>query len=251
MAAIGFCLVWHKHDVDLPETKGVSHGSSSSCGTPLSISGTVLDDKIPHRGGRATRCVLHERAHRRRRWPQAAGPMTTTDDCGMYRLSGLSVGDSIVHVPSVQVTTPEVPAAQPRPPVPSGATQREHYVRGSLFRWPPSRRGWVLDLRWILRHSACRWRGLPSTAMAFHPAARFRLRMLPTAVSLGYGDERQNVDVQLRLVPASPRVWLCSWATGCAGEAADRIALPVPSEGLALGAEAALTTTDGEGGAIR
>jgi hypothetical protein len=205
-----------------------------------SISGTVLDDQNDPVVGVPVRVLMKVRVAGRARY--AAGPSAVTDDRGMYRLSGLSTGEYIVHVPSVQVTMPAVPAI-PRPLAPSGATS------ASITSAAPDPDGVLraeggLGLFVGFFATPPAGGGAAAYAMAYHPAARSMDAATP--VSLAYGDQRQNVDVQLRLLP-TVRV------SGRVLGPADAVVklpvrlLPVGSEGLALGAEAALTTTDAQG----
>jgi hypothetical protein len=206
-----------------------------------SISGAVFDDQNDPVVGVPVRVLMKVRVAGRARY--AAGASTVTDDRGMYRLSGLPTGEYIIHVPSVQVTTPEA-APAPRPPAPSGATS------ASITTAAPDPDGVLradggLGLFVGFFATPPAGGGAAAYAMAFHPAARSMDAATP--VTLGYGDQRQNVDVQLRLVPTfrvSGRV------LGPPGDALAKLPvrlLPVGSESLSLGAEAALTTTDAQG----
>lgn len=86
--------------------------------------------------------------------------------------------------------------------------------------------------------------GAAAYAMAYHPASRSMDAATP--ITLEFGDERRNVDVQLTLLP-TVRV------SGQVLGPADAVAklpvrlLPVGSESLGLGAEAAFTSTDATG----
>jgi hypothetical protein len=207
---------------------------------PASISGTVLDDQNEAVVGVPIRVLAKVRVAGRIR--VAAGPSTVTDDRGMYRLSGLSPGEYIVHVPGVQVTYPaEEPKAQataPAPPsglsVTSNAPDPDAVLRldGGLtvslgpYATPPA------------------GGGAAAYAMAYHPASR----SMDTAavISLDYGDQRQNVDVQLTLLPT---VRVSGRVLG-PGDTVAKLPirlLSVGSEGLGHGAEAAMTTTDATG----
>src|SRR5688572_24664600 len=83
-----------------------------------SITGTVMDDQGDPVVGVPVRALVKVRVAGRVK--NAAGPSTHTDDRGVYRLAGLSPGEYIIHVPSVQVT---IPAADPtlRPPTATAA----------------------------------------------------------------------------------------------------------------------------------
>ena len=206
-----------------------------------SISGTVLDDQNDPVVGVPVRVLMKVRVAGRARY--AAGVSTVTDDRGMYRLSGLSPGDYLIHVPGVQVTMPEA-APAPRPPAPSGANS------ASITSAAPDPDGVLraeggLGLFVGFFATPPAGGGGAAYGMAYHPAARSMDAATP--VTLGYGDQRQNVDVQLTLLPTfrvSGRV------LGPPGDGLAKLPLrllPVGSESLALGAEAALTTTDAQG----
>ena len=203
-----------------------------------SISGTVLDDQNDPVVGVPVRVLMKVRVAGRARY--AAGQSTVTDDRGMYRISGLSTGEYIVHVPSVQVTMPQAPAAL-RPPASSTAA--------SITSATPDPDGVLraeggLGLYVGFYATPPAGGGAAAYAMAFHPAARSMDAATP--ISLGYGDQRQDVDVQLRLVPT----FRVSGRVLGSPETLAKLPLrlmPVGSENLALGAEAALTTTDATG----
>jgi hypothetical protein len=205
-----------------------------------SISGTVLDDQNDPVVGVPVRVLMKVQMAGRVRY--AAGPTTSTDDRGMYRLSGLSSGDYIVHVPGVQVTMPEVPAT-PRPPVASSASS------ASITSAAPDPDGVIraeggLGLYVGFFATPPAGRGAAAYPMAFHPAATSMDAATP--VALAYGDQRQNVDVQLRLLPTVRVSGRVLGPPDALAKLPIRL-LPVGSEGLALGAEAALTTTDAQG----
>ena len=205
-----------------------------------SISGTVLDDQNDPVVGVPVRALMKVRVAGRARY--AAGPSTVTDDRGMYRLSGLSTGEYIVHVPSVQVTMPEAPVTL-RPAAPSGASN------ASITSATPDPDGVLraeggLGLYVGFFATPPAGGGAAAYAMAYHPAARSMDTATP--VSLAYGDQRQNVDVQLRLLPTVRVSGRVLGPPDVLAKLPVRL-LPVGSEGLALGAEAALTTTDAQG----
>ena len=206
-----------------------------------SISGTVLDDQGDPVVGVPVRALLKVRVAGRIK--NAAGPSTQTDDRGVYRLAGLSPGEYIIHVPSVQVT---IPAADPtqRPPAapaaPGGSSLGSTVPEAdAMIR---TERGLSLVVGYFATPPA--GGGAAAYAMAYHPAARSMDAATP--VTLSYGDQRQNVDVQLSLLPT---VRVSGRVLGPA-EAVAKLPvrlLPLGAENLAFGAEAAFTTTDTTG----
>lgn len=202
-----------------------------------SIAGTVIDDQNDPVVGVPVRVLMKINVAGRSRY--ASGPSTTTDDRGMYRLAGLSAGEYVVHVPSVQVTVPASTPA-PRPPAASGTsitsaapdpdgilrTEGGQGLYVGFYATPPA------------------GGGAAAYPMAFHPASR--TLESATAIALGYGDQRQNVDVQLTLVPTVRVSGRVLGPDASIAKLPVRL-VPLGSEGLALGAEAALTTTDAAG----
>lgn len=196
---------------------------------PASISGTVRDEHGDTVVGVPVRALVSVQVAGRRQ--QAAGPAAVTDDRGVYRLPDLQPGEYLVHVPSVQVTQPATttprPASASLPDVPALVR-----TNGSLGL--------------MVGHFATPAPGSGALAypMAFHPGALSPDRATP--VSVGFGDQLENIDVQLALVPT---VSVSGQVTGPA-DAIDKLPvrlLPVGSESLALGAEAAFTQTDAQG----
>jgi hypothetical protein len=80
-----------------------------------SISGRVVDERGEPLVGVAVRTFSHHSVAGQRQL--VAGPLATTDDRGMYRITGVSPGRHVVAVLSVQstvlVTTPEAPQLRP------------------------------------------------------------------------------------------------------------------------------------------
>ena len=201
-----------------------------------SIAGAVFDDQNDPVVGIPVRLLMKVRVAGRTRL--AAGPSTTTDDRGLYRFSGLSAGEYLVHVPNVKVTVADEPAKPSTAPtgtsVTSSAPDPEGVLKAEgglallvgLYATPPAGGGSV------------------SYAMAYHPAARSLDAATP--ISLEYGDQRQNVDVQLSLLPT----FRVSGRLLGTPEAVTRLPvrlMPVGAEGLGHGAEAGFTTTDATG----
>ena len=207
-----------------------------------SITGTVLDDQGDPVVGVPVRALMKVRVAGRVR--NAAGPATLTDDRGVYRLAGLSPGEYIIHVPSVQVTIPATDATtRPPAPPPSGASgtsvgattpEADAMIRAEsglnlvvgFFATPPA------------------GGGAAAYAMAYHPAARSMDAASP--ITLAYGDQRQNVDVQLALLPTVRVSGRVLGPSDAVAKLPVRL-LPDGAESLAFGAEAAFTTTDATG----
>lgn len=196
---------------------------------PASITGTVRDENGDPVVGVPVRALVSVQVAGRRQ--QAAGPATETDDRGMYRLADLQPGEYVIHVPSVQITLPATttprPAAASLPDVP--AIVRADGTSGLMvgyYATPPPGSGAM------------------AYAMAFHPSALSPSQATP--VPVGYGDQLENIDVQLSLVPT---VSVSGQVTGPAGtlERLPVRLVPVGNEGLALGSEAAFTQTDAQG----
>ena len=209
---------------------------------PASISGTVRDEHGDPVVGIPVRALVSVQIAGRRQ--QAAGPATQTDDRGVYRLADLQPGDYVVHVPSVQITLPAT-AAPARPTPTGGRTGGPAGATASLPDVPAIvRADGNTGLMAGYYATPPPGSGAMAYAMAFHPAALSPAQATP--VSVEYGDELENIDVQLSLVPT---VSVSGQVTGPAG-ALDRLPvrlLPVGSESLALGAEAAFTQTDAQG----
>jgi hypothetical protein len=203
-----------------------------------SISGTVLDDQNDPVVGIPVRALTKVRVAGRTRL--AAGPSTMTDDRGMYRFSGLAAGEYLVHVPSVQVTVSTDKAPPPATASPNGASVTAAAPDPiGILRGDPR-------LAVIVGHYATppAGGGSVSYAMAYHPAARSMDAATP--VSLEFGDQRQNIDVQLSLVPT----FRVSGRVLGSAEGVTRLPVrlvPLGSEGLGHGAEAGFTTTDATG----
>ena len=69
---------------------------------PGAISGTIRDERGEALVGVRVRMLVGASVAGRERW--AAGPVTETDDRGMYRFAGLLKGRYLIHVPSIQIS---------------------------------------------------------------------------------------------------------------------------------------------------
>lgn len=207
---------------------------------PAAITGTVRDERGEPMVGVAVRPILQLPVAGRMRL--AAGPAVMTDDRGMYRLANLRSGRYVVHVPSVQITLPDGTAplggarstsmgaaGAPSPPEPLQLLRSDDAGRTDglsvLVGYSPAPPG----------NSATAY------PMMYHPSARSLDQA--EAISVDYGELRANVDVTLARV-ATARI------SGQVVGPAEVIAklpvrlMPLGSEELGDGAEAALTLTD-------
>jgi hypothetical protein len=156
---------------------------------PGGISGTVTDER-----GEPVVDVFVRVVSRLRIAGQdvlAAGPLTRTDDRGMYRVPGLRPGRYLVVVPSMQSTIPtaSVLAAPARPAgappyVPEPSLDLDPQTRLVLRNYPtpPPPSGGVRFSYPIVLH--------PNTTSLSSAAT----------IDLKYGDERGNVDITLQPV---------------------------------------------------
>lgn len=153
----------------------------------------------------------------------ASGPVTITDDRGMYRIAGLGAGDYLVSVPSVASA---VPASTPAGPnaAPVAAFDVETLSRLALGKYPippPPRNGQRLTY-----------------PVTYAPDATSPAHATP--VTLAVGESRSGIDIRLEPVPAS-RV------TGHVEGPAEALKgltlrlLPAGLENLGAGAETATT----------
>ena len=181
----------------------------------------------------------------------AAGPVTKTDDRGVYRLSGLPRGSYIVSVPSVQSA---VPASTPSVTV-SGTTaealqRQEALTANQLLRGTVAANTMGIDVgpsRIIVGNYATpppvrgRAQAYP---VLFYPNARSATRANP--VDLAYGEERQGIDFVVQPVST---VRLSGRVTGPAGAAAGMVLrlLPDGSEDLGVGSEQATSLVEPDG----
>jgi len=153
---------------------------------PGTISGSVRDETGEPMVGIIVRTLVRHRVMGREEL--AAGPMTITDDRGMYRLAGLVPGRYLVQVPSVQASMPTktIYSGPGQTNAPDGGIELDETSRLVIGRYPlpppPTN-------------------GRPMTyAMAFHPAASSLADAI--TIELNYGDDRPNIDVALSPVPA-------------------------------------------------
>lgn len=209
---------------------------------PASITGTVRDELGDPVVGVPVRALGSVHVAGRRQ--QAAGPAAVTDDRGVYRLADLRPGEYVIHVPSVQITLPAT--TSPVRPAAAGARGGgPASVSAPLPNVPAIVRGDGSNGLMVDYYATPPpGSGASAYAMAFHPSALSVAQATP--VSVAYGDQLENVDVELSLVPT---VTVSGRVIGPA-DALERLPirlLPVGSESLAYGSEAAFTQTDAEG----
>lgn len=152
---------------------------------PGAIGGTVVDERGEPVAGVLVRALARIRLQGRDQL--SAGPLTTTDDRGMYRLAGLSPGRYLVQVPSVQ------------------ASQPANGPPGS--RLSASATGLDLDpnARLLLRNFPTPPPAVDGRAFTYPPVFYPGAPTLSGAgtIELGFGEDRSGVDVVLQPVPAA------------------------------------------------
>ena len=207
---------------------------------PAAISGTLRDERGEPLVGVPIRILASTMFAGRLRW--AGGPLTQTDDRGMYRFAGLSKGRYLVQVPSIQISLPSGEVALYRPPsttstagaAPNQTREPLHVMRGAdgtaivagLFAdAPPDDKGSVY-------------------AAVFYPGARSVERA--ETIAIEPGSDRTGVDIQMTPVSS---VSVAGSITGPADAVAGipvRI-MPTGNELLGQAGDAGLTTTDAGG----
>jgi len=183
------------------------------------ISGTVRDERGEPVVGVFVRALAKLRMGGREEL--AAGPMTVTDDRGLYRISGLMPGRYVIQVPSVQMSVPSatrVNAAATN--TPEGAVEFDDTTRLVIGRYPlpPPRAG---------------GRAMAYPA-AFHPNGSAVAQA--ALIDLKFGDDRAGVDVELTPVAAVRVTGQIDGPPESLTNLTLRL-LPAGLEGLGLGAE--------------
>jgi hypothetical protein len=207
---------------------------------PSTISGVVLDEAgepMVNVFVRALRVVMMSGVQR-----VAAGRVTSTDDRGAFRLTGLSPGQYIVMLPSVSAS---VPASRTGELL---AKTRESAARASLSVKLPKPDGALAgDNNYVLIAGAYPTPpGRQSRAYPplFHPAGRTVADALP--IVLGPGEQRTGVNFSWTPVGAAS---VSGRLVGPAAAIANMIVrlAPAGSESLPPGGEAATTVTTADG----
>jgi protocatechuate 3,4-dioxygenase beta subunit len=196
---------------------------------PGAIGGTVVDERGEPVVGVYVRALSRVRIQGRDEL--AAGPLTTTDDRGMYRVSGLGPGKYVVQVPSVQASVPAgTQLASGRGGASEAALEVGAETRLVIGRYPippPPAAGRAMAYP-ITFHP-----GTPSAADA-------------VSVDLQRGEERTGVDIRLSPVPTA-RV---SGTVDGPPEALTRLTLrllPAGLENLGQGSESATALVGADG----
>jgi Carboxypeptidase regulatory-like domain len=209
------------------------------------INGRVVDERGEPVVGVAVRAFTTRRISGQ---PQlVAGPIATTDDRGVYRIQDLDPGRYVVAVLSVQstvlATTVEAPIARPIGELATGGigagrgttvsapgidVDGRHRLVMTNFATPPP-------------PSGDQTRAYPAL---FHPAARTVTDALP--IEIAYGDNRTGVYFQLQPMPAVRVSGRLVAPPGSMPGLLLRL-MPVGSERLGFGSEAATTTVDRDG----
>ena len=160
-----------------------------------------------------------------------AGPMTTTNDRGEYRLSGLAPGRYVVQVPSVQAS---IPAATKMPAVtgnaPDGILEIDDSNRLVIGRYP-------------LPPPPVNGRQM-AYGVVFHPSTSTLAQAM--VIDLKFGDERPNVDLALVPVPAARVSGIVEGPPGALKQLTLRL-LPAGLENIGFGAEAATALVEEDG----
>jgi hypothetical protein len=165
---------------------------------PGAIAGTVTDERgepvVGAYVGVLQRIAVAGATH------LAAGPLTTTDDRGRYRLPGLTPGSYLIHVPSVQTAVPASTPAMTVEGLTPGATGRDEE--------PPRRNNGALALDGTNLLVIGNYPTPPSTAgapqaypMMFYPGTSLVANAM--AVDITGGDTREGIDVTIRPVPTA------------------------------------------------
>jgi hypothetical protein len=209
------------------------------------INGRVVDERGEPLVGVAVRAFTTRRISGQ---PQlVAGPIATTDDRGVYRLQDLDPGAYIVAVLSVQSTvlstTQEAPIARPIGELATGGIGGS---RGTTVSAP----GIDVDGRHRLVLTNFATPPPPGAGPSraypalFHPTARTAADALPLEIK--YGDNRTGIDFQLQPVPAVRVSGRLAAPSGSVPGLLLRL-MPIGSERLGFGSEAATTTVDRDG----
>jgi protocatechuate 3,4-dioxygenase beta subunit len=195
------------------------------------ITGVVTDERGEPVADIFVRAIALVRLHGRDRL--AAASLTATDDRGVYRLSDLTPGRYLVHVPAVHAT---VPAAN----LPPGVTPAFVRLAGSSLQSGPGTR-LVLN-KYPTPPPASDGRAL-GYAMTFHPSARALADA--QVVSIGVGEDR-SVDVRIEPV----EVFRVSGRVNGPPESLTALTLrlvPAGLDALGLGSEAATALVAADG----
>ena len=200
---------------------------------PAAVSGRVTDERgEPVVGVPVRLLALLPIAGRQQ---LAAGPGTTTDDRGMYRIARLRPGKYIAGVPSVQSALPAGVSADPKPTAsgaapaarPALATTDGHRLIVGYYATPPASNGRTL-----------------AYPPVFHPNARTVTEA--SVIDLAHGDDREGVDLRLEAVPSARISGTVDGPPDAVGGLLLRL-VSAGSEELGVGSETATTIVAGNG----
>lgn len=196
-----------------------------------SISGRVLDERGEPVVDEYVRVLIQVQVSGQTKL--ASGPISRTDDRGMYSVPGLSRGEYVVAVPSIQTLRPQ--RAEPA----GRSSARAETTSGlALLQCPDGS---------TLRVGG----GYPAPVRGAGPPRVYRTEYYPDEpgaadamrVALDYGDDRSGVDFRL-----SPQIaWRVAGRVSgldAPGETVMLRLIPVGSEGLGHGSETATTMVD-------
>ncbi len=210
---------------------------------PPSISGRVVDEAGEPMIGVAVRAfaVMPIAGHDR----LVGGPLATTDDRGMYVMTGIEPGEYMVSVLSVQSTVPdsveERPIDRPIGGIVNGAVGAGY---GAFVTAP----GVDVDAKHRLAITNFGTPPPPSAdrprayAAVFYPSSRGFSNA--ERIDVGYGRSRSGVDFMLQPEPA---FHVHGHAEGAVSPGLLLRLMPTGSEGLGFGSEAATTTLEKDG----
>lgn len=201
---------------------------------PSSISGAVIDERGEPVVGAFVRALVRARIGGRDRL--LAGPLTTTDDRGVYRLAGLIPGHYLIEVPSVQATAP--------------ATEQPGDGRGGGSAIPSATEP-ALEVDGRSRLLLREFPAAPADAgraMVYPPTFFPGSRTVSGAsgIDLEVGEERTGVDVSMQAVPA----WRVSGVVQGPPAAISNLTLRLLGEGLeslGYGSETATSLVGSDG----
>jgi len=174
------------------------------------ISGRVVDETGEPAVGVTVRAVRRLRAGTRTRWqPAETG---TTDDRGLYRLSGLTPGDYLVVLPSTSTSVPAQAVEGYRQAQAQGRSTELLRERMESRAPSPTAAGIRLGADVLQLPEATGRRGLlPPQPQPGQPLQLYRTVFYPSASSAGEaaivtvvsGEQRGGIDIAMQLVPTA------------------------------------------------
>ncbi|OFW08102.1 MAG: hypothetical protein A3H96_22170 [Acidobacteria bacterium RIFCSPLOWO2_02_FULL_67_36] len=210
------------------------NGANVPMWRPGAISGTVTDERGEPVIGVYVRAMANVMVGG---LPHlAAGPLATTDDRGRYRLYGLAPGSYRVFVPSVQMTVPSSSVVG----TPDALNDDAATSLGAI----PSPDG----SRLIVGRFAASPQ-TPGTRSVAYPPTFFpgtRSAADAATIDLDSSEDRDGVDVQLELVPASRVAGIAHGPSDAVGHLPMRL-MAAGMEELGHGSETATTVTAADG----